>query len=138
VSTDNGSTFNNLAGATSTTLSFTATVPQNGYQYRAVFTNVVNSAASNAATLTVQPITFSPGILPNSYVGQMYSQKITVAHGTPPYTFAITGGSLPGGLSLVPSTALIALPLFPGFMLSGIPTTTGTSLPKLLPRIKIT
>ena len=54
-STDLGATFSNIAGATSTTLSFTSALPQNGYQYRAVFTNSTGSATSTAATLTVTP-----------------------------------------------------------------------------------
>jgi hypothetical protein len=44
-----------ITGATTTTLSVVTTAAQVGssYQYRAVFTNVVNSVASNPATLTV-------------------------------------------------------------------------------------
>ncbi len=53
VSTDGGVTFNNVSGATSTTLSFATTSSQNGYQYRAVFTNTAGTATTTAATLTV-------------------------------------------------------------------------------------
>src|SRR5213593_1884192 len=53
VSTDGGVTFSNLSGATSTTLSFTTTLSQNGNKYRAVFTNSAGSATTTAATLTV-------------------------------------------------------------------------------------
>ena len=53
VSTDGGVTFNNLGGATSTTLSFTTAVSQNGNKYRAVFTNTAGSVNSTAASLTV-------------------------------------------------------------------------------------
>src|SRR3989442_3852429 len=53
VSTDGGVTFNNVSGATSTTLSFTTASSQNGYQYRAVFTNAAGTATTTAATLTV-------------------------------------------------------------------------------------
>jgi Immunoglobulin I-set domain len=53
VSTDNGANFNDISGATSTTLSFTATASQNGNQYRAVFTNAGGTATTTAATLTV-------------------------------------------------------------------------------------
>ncbi|MCL4544039.1 MAG: hypothetical protein M1118_05495, partial [Chloroflexi bacterium] len=52
VSTDNGTTWNNVAGATSTSYSLIANGSYNGYQYRAVFTNVAGSAATNGATLT--------------------------------------------------------------------------------------
>jgi uncharacterized repeat protein (TIGR01451 family) len=53
VSTNGGSTWANVAGATNTTLSFTTTASQNGNQYRAVFTNSCGSATTTAATLTV-------------------------------------------------------------------------------------
>ncbi len=53
ISTDGGATFQNIAGATLTTLSFTALASQNGNRFRAVFTNTVGSATTTAATLTV-------------------------------------------------------------------------------------
>jgi len=54
LSTNSGSSFSAISGATSDTYSFTAASSQNGYQYEAVFTNGVGSpATSNAATLTV-------------------------------------------------------------------------------------
>ena len=40
-STDGGASFTNIAGATSTTYTFTAAAGDDGNQYRAVFTNVV-------------------------------------------------------------------------------------------------
>ena len=52
-STDGGTTFTNIPGATSSTLSFTPTSSQTSSKYRAVFTNVCGSAATTAATLTV-------------------------------------------------------------------------------------
>jgi CSLREA domain-containing protein len=53
VSTDGGGSFTNIPGATTTTLTFTATAAENGNQYRAVFTNTGGSATTTAATLTV-------------------------------------------------------------------------------------
>src|SRR5262249_38799589 len=53
LSTDGGSTFNDIPGETNTTLSFPAAPPQNNNQYRAVFTNTCGVATSNAAILTV-------------------------------------------------------------------------------------
>jgi hypothetical protein len=49
-------------------------------------------------------------------VGQSYSSKLTAAGGTPGYTFSITSGALPNGLTLNPSTGTI----------TGTPTTAGT------------
>jgi hypothetical protein len=53
VSTDGGVTFNNVSGATATTLSFTTALTQSGNRYRAVFTNSAGTATTTAATLTV-------------------------------------------------------------------------------------
>jgi large repetitive protein len=53
VSTDGGANFNDIPGATSTTLSFTAVIADNTKQYRAVFTNSCSTATTTAATLTV-------------------------------------------------------------------------------------
>ncbi len=64
-STDGGATFTNLAGATSNTLSFTAAASQNGYQYRAIFTNSVSSATTSAAILTVQTAQAAPVVTQN-------------------------------------------------------------------------
>ncbi len=55
-STDGGNTFVNITGATSTTLTFTPTFAQNGYEYQAVFTNSVGSMTTPAATLTVDTL----------------------------------------------------------------------------------
>jgi hypothetical protein len=38
LNTDGGNTFSNIRYATRTTLTFTATAAENGYEYRAVFT----------------------------------------------------------------------------------------------------
>jgi hypothetical protein len=46
------------------------------------------------------PLTVSPEMLPAAIVGIPYSQTITASGGTTPYTFAVTAGALPPGLSL--------------------------------------
>ncbi len=61
-------------------------------------------------------ITLSPGGLPNGTVGVAASVTIVGNGGRAPYTFAITGGSLPAGLTLSPTGVL-----------SGTPTAAGTS-----------
>lgn len=53
VSTNSGSTWANVSGATSTTLNVAATTAENGWRYRAVFTNAGGSATSGSATLKV-------------------------------------------------------------------------------------
>jgi hypothetical protein len=60
-------------------------------------------------------ITLSPSTLPPGAVAEFYSQAITATGGTGPYTFAVTSGALPTGLSLNPATGLISgVPLQPG------------------------
>ncbi len=60
VSTDGGTTFTNIAGATSTTYSFAPSTAENGYEYQAVFTNMSGTVTSNPATLTVNSVTAQP------------------------------------------------------------------------------
>jgi hypothetical protein len=53
VSTNKGTAYSNILGATSTTYTFTTAAAQSGYLYRAVFTNSAGAATTVAATLTV-------------------------------------------------------------------------------------
>ncbi len=54
LSTDGGSTWSAVSGATADTLSFTTSAGQTGNLYHALFTNAAGSATSAAATLTVE------------------------------------------------------------------------------------
>ena len=54
VSTNGGTSWAEVPGATSTTLTFNTVATQDGYQYQAVFTNTCNNATTTAATLTVK------------------------------------------------------------------------------------
>ncbi|MBX7223992.1 MAG: putative Ig domain-containing protein, partial [Blastocatellia bacterium] len=71
------------------------------------------TVCSNCACPT---ITVSPGTLPNATNGTGYNQTVTASGGTAPYTFALTSGTLPVGLSLSSGGAI-----------TGTPTTNGTS-----------
>ena len=53
-STNNGATFSNISGATSTSYTFTATAATNGQYFQAVFTNSVGSVTSDAAVITLR------------------------------------------------------------------------------------
>ncbi len=77
---------------------------------------------SQTYTLAVSPATV--GLAPaNSNglnvgaVGAPYTQALTASGGTAPYTFRITGGALPAGLSLDPTTGGV----------SGTPTAAGSA-----------
>ncbi len=77
-----GGPFTDIPGATSNTLTFTATLAANGNKYRAVFTNVGGSATTTAATLTV--IT-APTVTQNP------SDVTTCDGGTATFTAAASG-----------------------------------------------
>ncbi|MFN5164671.1 MAG: hypothetical protein ACK5JG_04870 [Pseudomonadota bacterium] len=88
LSTDGGTTYNDVAGATTATLTVTGTTTaQSGHRYRVVVSNSAGSVTSAAATLTVNPTPVAPAI-----TGQPASRTITaganadfivVASGTP-------------------------------------------------------
>ena len=61
------------------------------------------------------PVTVNPPTLPNGAVAAAYGQTVTASGGVAPYTFAVTAGALPAGLTLAP-----------GGTLSGTPTAGGT------------
>jgi len=66
------------------------------------------AAGSRPYTLTVHPVlAVSPTSLAAGTVGIAYSQTVSASGGTGPYTFAVTGGALPAGLSLSTTTGLI-------------------------------
>ena len=75
---------------------------------------------SGTATVTVGNATsllITTSSLPTASVGAAYSAVVGAIGGVQPYTFSITAGSLPGGLTLNKSTGVI----------SGTPTQAGTS-----------
>ena len=89
------------------TLSFTIRVTDNA-----------GKQVSQAFTITINPpslaITTSAS-LPDGAVGTAYSQKFAAVGGTPPYTWSLTQGSVPGLAFSASQTTL-----------SGTPTTAGT------------
>lgn len=86
LSTNSGTTWNDISGATSTTYSFTASSADNGKQYRAVFTNSLGSVSSNAATLTVNT--------PPAVITQPGSLTVTAGQ-TASFTAAASGNPSP-------------------------------------------
>jgi CSLREA domain-containing protein len=62
-----------------------------------------------ACSLDVQPATLAAGT-----EGVAYNQTMTAANGTPPYTFAVSSGSLPPGLTLTGAGVLSGTPTAPG------------------------
>jgi fibronectin type 3 domain-containing protein len=74
-------------------------------------TKALSIAVSSAPTLTITTTT-----MPDGTTGASYSGTLTASGGMAPYTWSISSGSLPAGLSLTGSAGVI----------SGTPSTTGT------------
>ncbi len=75
------------------------------------------ATATQPLSIVIAPATLSitTTLLADGTVGTAYSQAVSAAGGVTPYTWSITGGALPDGLSLDPATGAI----------SGTPTATG-------------
>jgi hypothetical protein len=81
-------------------------------------TDSSGTVASQSLSITINPappLSVATRSLSAGTVGASYSQTLQAASGKTPYTWAITAGSLPAGLGLT------------GAVISGIPTTAGTS-----------
>jgi hypothetical protein len=79
-----------------------------------VFTLNVTDSDGHAASQQFS-LTIASGIaistaeqLPSGSVGGAYSQTLTAVGGTPPYRWAVTSGTLPGGLALNPATGVVS------------------------------
>jgi tripartite motif-containing protein 71 len=78
---------------------------------------VMSSATAASASAEVTPLTVVTVSLPSGEFGAAYSQTLEASGGSTPYTWSLTAGSLPEGLTLNPETGAI----------SGTPSATGTS-----------
>src|SRR5205823_14636110 len=75
------------------------------------------ASASISLTAQVPTLTITSSSLPSGTSGTAYSTSLQAIGGTPGYTWQISSGNLPAGLSLAATTGVI----------SGTPTASGTS-----------
>jgi len=68
---------------------------------------MIASRAGIGFTVNPAAIEFPASLLPNGRINTAYDQQIVVTGGVPPYSFALTGGSLPSQLALNASTGRI-------------------------------
>jgi Bacterial Ig domain/Immunoglobulin I-set domain/The GLUG motif len=112
-STDGGMTFTNIAGATSTTYSFTTGASQNGYRYQAVFTNSAGAATTTAATLTVNGALPPPvAVNETSTTGQATPVTIDLSVGATgsPTSAAIVSSPTHGTITVIAGTKVTYTP----------------------------
>ena len=109
-----GLTLNSSTGAITGTPTAAGTSP---------FTAKVSDSAMQSDTqplsITVAPAPVSPPTitttgLPDGRVGTTYGQTLAAVDGTPPYTWSVSEGTLPSGLTLVPTGELAGQPTSAG------------------------
>ncbi|MGO9437348.1 MAG: beta strand repeat-containing protein [Terracidiphilus sp.] len=89
------------AAANATALTFAVTDSGNPAQSKSVNLSLTVLASS------APPLVIATTSLPNGQVGAAYSATLVASGGTAPYTWSLTGGTLPVGLTLNPSTGAI-------------------------------
>lgn len=96
------------------TYSFTATVTDSGSpaQTASVTDSITISGSSTQSSTSVLGITTSS--LPAATEGQSYGATLQASGGTGPYTWSISSGSLPAGLSMSSSGAISGTPAASG------------------------
>jgi uncharacterized repeat protein (TIGR01451 family) len=108
-----GVSLNAATGALTGTLTTAGTF---GFTLRATDSNSCFGQRAYSVTIsTCQALNVNPATLSNGFQDNAYNQTLTASGGTAPHTFAVTVGSLPGGLTLAS-----------GGGLTGTPTATGT------------
>ncbi len=86
------------------------------YSFTVTVTDDQGNQASQALTQLINPpLSITTSTLPTGVLGSPYSQTLAAAGGTGGYVWSISGGSLPGGLTLNSASGLI----------SGTPIQTG-------------
>ena len=76
-----------------------------------------SATAALSITIAAAPLSVTTASLPTGVDGSAYSTTLQAAGGVSPYTWAVTTGALPTGLTLNPTTGVI----------SGTPTGSGTT-----------
>ncbi len=77
------------------------------YSFTATVTDSAGAAASGSFTLPVTGPVILTQSLPHAQVGTRYTQALSVGGGTPGYTWSVSFGNLPPGLTLDRATGII-------------------------------
>lgn len=103
-----------VAGTVScgTNISFTIDFVANQGAWSDTFTVPVGGPGPlcNPCLLSCPGITLSPPSFPQATIGVLYNQTVTASGGVAPYSYAVTAGSLPSGLSMDSSGQITGTP----------------------------
>ncbi|WP_221937628.1 putative Ig domain-containing protein [Janthinobacterium sp. KBS0711] len=89
-------------------------MPTAGYSGSDSFTYTAKNASGTSASATITvavgipSISLTPSALPDATAEAAYTATLTAAGGKAPYTFSISGGGLPAGLTLNASTGVVS------------------------------
>ncbi len=92
-------------------------------------TGPFNTSRPYTLTVLAPTITVAPTTLPSATIAASYSQTITASGGTSSYSFAVTAGALPAGLTLSSGGALTGTPTAGGtfnFTITATDSSTGS------------
>jgi uncharacterized protein (TIGR03437 family) len=102
---------------TTTTGALSGTPIQTGtftFTIRASTTGGCSGTREYTLTIACPTVTLNPNTLPAATVGATYNRSLAPSGGTAPYTFSLTEGALPAGLSLSAAGLLTGTPTRPG------------------------
>ncbi|RFA10366.1 hypothetical protein B7R54_14985 [Subtercola boreus] len=104
---------------TATTQTVVGLTPGSAYTFTVAAQNAAGTGAASARSTAITPnqspsLTFAAP--PAGEVGVAYSRTLTVTNGTSPFTWSVSAGTLPPGLTLGATTGVLA----------GTPTTAGS------------
>ena len=115
-----------LSGTTTQAGSFDVT-------FKATSPNGCSGTLSYSLSVTCPTITISPPLLPIAALGSPYSQMLTAAGGAAPYTFAVTSGALPDGVTLASNGLISGTPTRAGDFSSTIRVTDANGCTRSVP-----
>ncbi len=121
VAVNNGG-FTFQPGETSKTLPVTVnsdTAPEPDENFTVVLSGVTNAAIGTGTGIGTivnddVPLEILPETLPNGSVGNFYSAILTTDGGAAPYSYAVTAGTLPAGLTFATNGTLSGIPVAAG------------------------
>lgn len=88
------------------------------YEFEVTVTDDVGVSSTRTLSIIIATPAITNGPLPGGTVGRSYAQTLVAAGGVTPYSWLLTSGTLPPGLTLNPNTGEI----------TGTPTTAGSSI----------